>query len=59
MPGTVPAWESFPQVNRALAGGLLGLLAWRMVAAGGSGGDERACAAAVGTERGQDPGLAS
>jgi hypothetical protein len=37
---TVPVWESFPEVNRVLAGRLLALLVERMVqAAGGSGGE--------------------
>ena len=37
---TAPTWESFPEVNRVLAGRLLGLLVERMVrAAGGSGGE--------------------
>jgi hypothetical protein len=37
---TTPAWEAFPEVNRVLAGRLLGLLVERMVrAAGGSGGE--------------------
>jgi hypothetical protein len=38
---TAPAWESFPEVNRVLAGRLLALLVERMVhaAAGGSGGE--------------------
>jgi hypothetical protein len=37
---TVPVWEAFPEVNRVLAGRLLGLLVERMVrAAGGSGGE--------------------
>jgi hypothetical protein len=36
-----PAWETFPEVNRVLAGRLLGLLVERMVraASGGSGGE--------------------
>jgi hypothetical protein len=39
---TAPAWESFPEVNRVLAGRLLGLLIERMVrAAGGGSGGER------------------
>jgi hypothetical protein len=39
---TVPAWEAFPEVNRVLAGRLLGLLVERMVrAAGGGDGGER------------------
>ena len=38
---TAPAWEAFPEVNRVLAGRLLGLLAERMVrvASGGNGGE--------------------
>jgi hypothetical protein len=37
-----PAWEAFPEVNRVLAGCLLGLLVERMVrAAGGGSGGER------------------
>jgi len=37
----VPGWEAFPEVNRMLAGRLLGLLVERMVraASGGSGGE--------------------
>ena len=36
----MPAWEAVPEVNRVLAGCLLGLLVERMVrAAGGSGGE--------------------
>ena len=39
---TAPAWEAFPEVNRVLAGRLLGLLVERMVrAAGGGSGGER------------------
>ena len=43
---TAPVWEAFPEVNRVLAGHLLGVLVERMVqamAGGGSGGerDER------------------
>jgi hypothetical protein len=36
-----PVWESFPEVNRVLAGRLLALLVERMVRAkgGGSGGE--------------------
>ena len=49
---TVPAWQSFPEVNRVLAGRLLGLLVERMVraASGGNGGErgERRGEAAVG-----------
>jgi hypothetical protein len=49
---TVPAWEAFPEVNRVLAGRLLGLLVERMVCAadGGNGGErgERRGQAAVG-----------
>jgi hypothetical protein len=45
-PGEVPRWEAFPEVNRALVQGLLGLLVERMVAplllAGGGERDERA-----------------
>jgi hypothetical protein len=37
---TAPVWESFPEVNRVLAGRLLVLLVERMVrATGGSGGE--------------------
>ena len=43
MLATVPVWEGFPEVNRVLAGRLLGLLAVRMVCAaavcGGNGGE--------------------
>ena len=48
---TAPVWESFPEVNRVLAGRLLALLVERMVrAAGGSGGErgERHGEAALG-----------
>ena len=39
---TAPVWEAFPEVNRVLAGRLLGLLAERMVrASGGGNGGER------------------
>ena len=39
---TAPVWESFPEVNRVLAGRLLALLVERMVrAAGGGDGGER------------------
>ena len=40
---TAPAWEAFPEVNRVLAGCLLGLLVERMVQAmaGGWSGGER------------------
>lgn len=39
---TVPAWETFPEVNRVLAGCLAGLLVERMVQAAGRGdGGER------------------
>ena len=34
---TAPVWESFPEVNRVLAGRLLGLLVERMVRASGRG----------------------
>ena len=36
-----PVWEAFPEVNRVLAGRLLGLLVERMVraASSGSGGE--------------------
>jgi hypothetical protein len=44
--GGVPCWEAFPEVNRALVQGLLGLLVERMMAplllAGGGERDERA-----------------
>jgi hypothetical protein len=37
---TVPVWEAFPEMNRVLAGRLLGLLVERMVRAmSGSGGE--------------------
>jgi hypothetical protein len=39
---TAPVWEAFPEVNRVLAGHLLGVLVGRMVqamAGGGSGGE--------------------
>ena len=42
--GGVPRWEVFPEVNRSLVAGLLGLLVERMVApvaVGGRGGGER------------------
>ena len=43
MLATGPAWEAFPEVNRMLAGRLLGLLVERMVQAavvsGGNGGE--------------------
>ena len=48
---TAPVWEGFPEVNRVLAGRLLGLLVERMVrATGGSGGErgERHGEAALG-----------
>ena len=50
---TAPVWEAFPEVNRVLAGHLLGVLVERMVqamAGGGSGGerDERHGEAALG-----------
>ena len=50
---TAPAWEAFPEVNRVLAGHLLGVLVGRMVqamAGGGSGGErgERHGEAALG-----------
>jgi hypothetical protein len=51
---TAPVWEAFPEVNRVLAGCLLGLLVERMVRAavvsGGSGGErgERCGEAALG-----------
>src|SRR5258708_3421267 len=42
-PGGVPSWEAFPEMNRVLAGRLLGLLVERMMApaepaSGGGGG---------------------
>jgi hypothetical protein len=47
-----PVWESFPEVNRVLAGRLLALLVERMVrvTSGGSGGErgERHGEAALG-----------
>jgi hypothetical protein len=46
-----PAWESFPEVNRVLAGRLLGLLVERIVrAAGGGNGGERHGEAALGAD---------
>ncbi len=50
---TAPVWEAFPEVNRVLAGHLLGVLVERMVqamAGGGSGGErgERHGEAALG-----------
>ena len=48
----MPVWEAFPEVNRVLAGRLLGLLVERMVraAGGGNGGEhgERCGRAVVG-----------
>jgi hypothetical protein len=48
----VPAWEAFPEVNRVLAGRLLGLLVERVVCAavcGGDGGERgERCGPAVG-----------
>ena len=37
----VPAWEAFPEINRVLAGRVLGLLVERMIrtAGGGIGGE--------------------
>ena len=48
---TAPAWEAFPEVNRVLAGRLLGLLVERMVHAMVSGGN--------GGERGEQCGQAA
>ena len=60
---TAPAWEAFPEVNRVLAGRLLGLLVERMVraAVSGNGGErgERRGEAALGAGGGQGPALAS
>ena len=60
---TAPTWEAFPEVNRMLAGRLLGLLVERMVraAVSGNGGErgERRGEAALGASGGQDPALAS
>src|SRR6266851_3468244 len=41
--GGVPSWDAFPEVNRAVAGRLLGQLVERMIcsAASGRGGGER------------------
>ena len=39
----VPAWEEFPEVNRVLAGRLLGLLVERMARAAAGGGDGGEC----------------
>ena len=47
----VPAWEAFPEVNRVLAGRLLGLLVERVVRAAASGGN--------GGERGEHRGEAA
>jgi hypothetical protein len=47
---TAPVWESFPEVNRVLAGRLLGLLVERMARAMDSGG---------GGERGERHGEAA
>jgi hypothetical protein len=60
----VPAWEAFPEVNRVLAGRLLGLLVERMVRAAADGGDggergERCDEASVGAGRGQGAARAS
>jgi hypothetical protein len=58
-PGGVPCWEAFPEVNRGLVAGLLGLLAERMMApvtvVGGRGGGERdeRAGRAAGAARGQ------
>jgi hypothetical protein len=38
---SVPVWESFPEVNRLLAGRLLALLVERMVQAPAGSGGER------------------
>ena len=38
---TAPVWESFPEVNRVLAGRLLALLVERMVRVAGRSGGER------------------
>ena len=60
-----PVWEAFPEVNRVLAGRLLGLLVERMMRAaaadGGNGGErgERCSEAALGAGRGQGSVLAS
>jgi hypothetical protein len=48
---TAPVWEAFPEVNRVLAGRLLGLLVERMVHAMASGGN--------GGERGEQCGQAA
>jgi hypothetical protein len=60
-PASVPSWEAFPEVNRAVVGRLLGQLVERMVrsaAASGRGGGE--CGeVAVGAVGGQGSGLAS
>jgi len=50
--GAVPAWEAFPEVNRVLAGCLMGLLAERMVRAAVTGGGD-------GGERGERCGQAA
>jgi hypothetical protein len=60
-----PVWEAFPEVNRVLAGRLLGLLVERMVraaaAGGGNGGErgDRCGQAALGAGQGQGSALAS
>ena len=62
---SVPSWEVFPEVNRAVAGCLLGQLVERMVrsaaASGRGGGECGECGGevAVGAVGGQDSGLAS
>jgi hypothetical protein len=65
VPGAVPRWEAFPEVNRVLVACLLGLLVERMMApAGGPGGrgggerDERV-GQAVGAAGGQGGAAAS
>jgi hypothetical protein len=59
---TAPVWEAFPEVNRMLAGRLLGLLIERMVRVTDASGGERGehdGEAALGAGRGQGPALAS
>ena len=59
---TAPVWEAFPEVNRVLAGRLLGLLIERMVCATDASGGERGehdGEAALGAGGGQGPALAS
>jgi hypothetical protein len=55
-----PAWEAFPEVNRVLAGCLLGLLVERMVRAAGAGVSAVSVAARLPWERAEgkaSPGI--